>query len=599
MNQDSNILIDVADIVSRLREHETEVGEVGQDALTKFEQFALSSNFVVAVVGEFKRGKSTILNGLLRQSLLPTDVTPTTATINILRFSEEPLLRIHWSNGTVEDRMLSSEALWKFTSESDFDPDSLDYLEIGINSPLLKNGIVLVDTPGVNDLNQHRSDIAYRFLPRSDALIFVLSATNPVSASERDFLETSILSEGFDNIAFCANFADQLDDEETESVSQIIQNRLSTFWAQSNPIANVLFTAASEVTNGKDGYKRSGIAQVEHFLSSLSSSTERNRTRARRVSSRAVNTANLFIGEFDRRISVYEQSIEALEQQLKHIEDALQSKSKGKQGLDEWIEDREAEIMAMTRKSLRSFQDETQEALIASIDYYTGADFKLFVEKTIPNQLRRFCKIWIESHAAPLANLLTQIDRQVVTTLSREFEQLVGVLRPEGDFRLSQVEDSLNLQADDVSKTSLRTGLIAGGAATLMMVMGAGMFVPVIGMAGLPFLSKAMTEQHLQLAKRKLRPKLTEALEKVLGAFSTRVLETVSGNIYELRNTAVNRFDDLLAELSRRISEELSRRRTSQQESKHIIAELKARKYKLQELISDLQLIINEAKTDA
>jgi hypothetical protein len=597
MNQESTTLIDVSDIVSRLREHETEVGEVGQDALTKFEQFALSSTFVVAVVGEFKRGKSTLLNGLLGQSLLPTDVTPTTATINIMRFSEEPLLRIHWSNGTVEDRTLSSEALWKFTAESGFDPDSLDYLEIGINSPLLKDGIVLVDTPGVNDLSQHRSDVAYRFLPRSDALIFVLSATNPVTASERDFLETSILSEGFDKIAFCANFADQLDEDNIESVSQVVQNRLGTFWPQVNP--NVVFTAASEAADGEDGYERSGIAQVERFLSTLSSSTERNRTRSRRVASRAVTTANLLIGEFDRRINVSRQSIEALEQQLKHIEAALMSKSKSIQGLDEWIGDREAEILAMTRKSLRSFQDETQEALIESIESYTGTDFKLFVEKTIPNRLRQYCKIWIESHAAPLASLLTQIDRQVVISLSREFEQLVGGLRPEGDFQLSQVEDSLNLQADDVSKTSLRTGLIAGGAATLLMLMGAGMFVPVIGMAGLPFLSKAMTEQHLQQAKQKLRPKLTEALEEVLGGFSTRVLDTVSDNIHELRDTAVNRFDELLAELSGRVSEELARRRTSQTESKQVIAELEARKLKLQELINELRLMNTEAETHA
>jgi AcrR family transcriptional regulator len=131
------------------------------------------------------------------------------------------------------------------------------------------------------------------------------------------------------------------------------------------------------------------------------------------------------------------------------------------------------------------------------------------------------------------------------------------------------------------------------------MLMGAGMFVPVIGMAGLPFLSKAMTEQHLQQAKQKLRPKLTEALEEVMGGFSTRVLDTVSDNIHELRDTAVNRFDELLAELSGRVSEELARRRTSQTESKQVIAELEARKLKLQELINDLRSMNTEAETNA
>ena len=98
---------------------------------------AASQTFIVTVLGEFKRGKSTLLNALLAQDLLPHDVTPTTAAICVLRYSNERSLVVHWADGREETRELSKDSLETFTAEADFDPERLDYLEIGLPSDLL------------------------------------------------------------------------------------------------------------------------------------------------------------------------------------------------------------------------------------------------------------------------------------------------------------------------------------------------------------------------------------------------------------------------------------------------------------------------------
>ena len=589
--------INPADLIASLREHEAEVGEVAKADLANFERFALSETFVVAIIGEFKRGKSTLLNALLGQSLLPTDVTPTTATINVIRFSQEPVLIVHHADGKVEPREFSQAALWEFTAEADFDPDTLDYIEIGLPSPLLASGMVLVDTPGVNDLNEHRSEIAYRFLPRSDAAIFLLSATHPFTKSEKDFLQTNVLGEGLSKIAFVVNFADELDEDEPESVVAGIRNRLAPVVGTSDPL---LFLASASVANearerdDTELWTASGVATLEEHLRSLASNEERRAAKEARIIHRASATAKAFVSDLEQRIALGRQTVESLTEELHIIQVALDGKAKRMAALDEWLSDREAEVLAMTRKSLLKFKDDTREIILEAVESYHGSDFKVFIESELPKRVKQYCKFWIESHAAPLSTLLAGIDNQVVTALGEEFEEVVLRLRPEKELRIGE-SNALRLEADDVSKTPLRSGLIAGGAAGLLILMtgGTGTFLlPVIGMAGLPFLSKAMTEQHIAHAKQKLRPQLTEALDAALEGFGERVVAAVSENIAELRSSAEERYEELLAELKGRVDAEIASRRATQGIANDQTAGLEER-------VNRLNILVREWETAA
>jgi hypothetical protein len=161
-----------------------------------------------------------------------------------LRYDEERSFKVHRPNGATECMELSPAALSEFVVGDGFDVASVEYLEIGLPAPILRDRVVLVDTPGVSDLNQQRADITYRFIPRADAVVFMLDATSPVRKSEKEFFESSVLTNGLDQIAFVANFADMLDGEDVGQVKEMIRRRLGTALSLPDPCVYLVVGAA-------------------------------------------------------------------------------------------------------------------------------------------------------------------------------------------------------------------------------------------------------------------------------------------------------------------------------------------------------------------
>jgi ribosome biogenesis GTPase A len=187
--------------------------------------------FFLVVCGEFKRGKSTLINALLQKpNLLPTDVVPTTAAIHMIEYGEEPSFRLVPTEGNTGDWLpISPRALHIYSAEPSGgteDCSNLAYLEVRYPDNLLKSGLVIIDTPGVNDLNASRMEITYGFLPRADAAIFVLDATQPVSKSEKLFLEEKLFKNPRPFILFLLNKFDLLDEAEKEDSLSAAKERL-------------------------------------------------------------------------------------------------------------------------------------------------------------------------------------------------------------------------------------------------------------------------------------------------------------------------------------------------------------------------------------
>ena len=143
-------------------------------------------------MGEFNHGKSSFVNALLGESALPVGVTPTTATIHHLKFAESP--GGHGRLCTSGRReALAFDDVKRFAVGGGASAEEVDFLEIGYPAPLLQERILLVDTPGVNDLSLQRADITYSYVPRADAVLFLLDAGQILKESERHFLEEKLL----------------------------------------------------------------------------------------------------------------------------------------------------------------------------------------------------------------------------------------------------------------------------------------------------------------------------------------------------------------------------------------------------------------------
>jgi len=182
--------------------------------------------FVLAVVGEFSRGKSSLINALLdRPGLLPTSIEPTTAAITILSYAPEPRVTVTFKDGTRRDD-LSPEDLARYAVGYDLDGRerhaaaarraagigeswvggltettldiSLDVagprtppvatIHVGVPSPFLRDGICLVDTPGIGSVNPEHGEATRGFIDKADAVLFLVNTDPVISQSECNFL---------------------------------------------------------------------------------------------------------------------------------------------------------------------------------------------------------------------------------------------------------------------------------------------------------------------------------------------------------------------------------------------------------------------------
>lgn len=186
------------------------------------------TQFRLVVVGEFSRGKSTVVNALLGDRVLPSTAQPTTVILNVIRYADQPSYTLHYRNGGL-DESISKDRFLKMVappeplpgdkaSESAYVKElealsKVEYAEIRYPSPLCRNAVSIVDTPGTNDLDPVRESITYNFIPESDAVIVVLSAKMILAKTEMDFLRDRIIKADIQRIFFVINFADHLETE--------------------------------------------------------------------------------------------------------------------------------------------------------------------------------------------------------------------------------------------------------------------------------------------------------------------------------------------------------------------------------------------------
>ena len=181
--------------------------------------------FTLVVVGEFNHGKSTFVNALLGSPVLPTGITPTTATINRVVWGETPSAQAVTRQGkTIK---LTPKELEDWVTVEGGRAEEVAYVEVGYPAEMLKGNIVLVDTPGVNDLNEQRADVTYGYVPRADAVLFLLDAGQALKDSEREFLSSHVLEGTRDRLIFILGKIDLLAPKEREAVEAYVRKGLT------------------------------------------------------------------------------------------------------------------------------------------------------------------------------------------------------------------------------------------------------------------------------------------------------------------------------------------------------------------------------------
>jgi GTPase Era involved in 16S rRNA processing len=184
------------------------------DFLRSMKSKLSEEGFNIVVLGGFKRGKSTLINAMVGSGILPTGVVPLTSVITKLRYGTKTEAEIAFNDG--KRMIVDVTSLNQYVTEKGNPGNTKNVAEVDlhVNSSLLGNGAVIVDTPGVGSSYERNTLVTYDFLAQVDAALFVFGVDPPISQMELEFLDDI---KGNSNVIFLIqNKIDMLDKRESE-----------------------------------------------------------------------------------------------------------------------------------------------------------------------------------------------------------------------------------------------------------------------------------------------------------------------------------------------------------------------------------------------
>lgn len=146
---------------------------------------------VVCVVGEFKQGKSSVVNGIVGRDICPADPDLSTSALTVLHHNDRPavVVRRRVDSEAVVERVAESKLRAYVTEDGPADAaGDIERVEVGVAHPLLARGLVLVDTPCVGGLRAGQAAATVAFLPFADGVVLATDASAELSAAEVEFL---------------------------------------------------------------------------------------------------------------------------------------------------------------------------------------------------------------------------------------------------------------------------------------------------------------------------------------------------------------------------------------------------------------------------
>jgi polyhydroxyalkanoate synthesis regulator phasin len=202
--------------------------------------------FYVACVGQFKRGKSTLLNALIGEPVLPTGVVPVTSVVTIVRYGAERGARVRFATGASAAAGLESLAMYVAEAQNPDNEKGVEVVEAFVPAKILQAGMCLVDTPGVGSVFAGASRATRAFVPHIDAALVVLGADPPISGEELALAEE--VAGEVATLIFVMSKADRFHDCERQEAARfatrVLEERLD------RPIEPILHVSAAERLSG-------------------------------------------------------------------------------------------------------------------------------------------------------------------------------------------------------------------------------------------------------------------------------------------------------------------------------------------------------------
>lgn len=523
--------------------------------------------FYVACVGQFKRGKSTLLNALVAHEVVPTGFIPVTAVPTVIRFGEHLHSRVRMRDGSWRDVAMAD--LKKYvTEELNLENEKgVDGAEVFVPSALLSSGMCFVDTPGLGSVFTGNTATTQAFIPHIDAALVVVGADPPIAGEELALVEA--VGRQVQDLILVINKADRTSDGERAAAETftrgILEKRLG------RPMGEVFEVSAAERME-----HRGPLRDWEKLLASLHrliGDSGRDLVRAacdrglQRLTEQLLaivsedrNALHRPIEESERRIALMKETIAEAERSMRELSFLFMAEQQ--RVSDHFVERR--------RQFFRSALAETEaefRAARASIRAGFGPHYR-----------------------RELMHLAQQLSRsRVIPWLKREQEEGERQYRAVG-FRFVEMGNTFLMRLADAGLTELTRMPHALDPEKGFRVRSRFTFEDFIGTAQPPSPLRWIADVLLPLvgARKMIAKEANEFLEHLLEVNSSRVQNDVLNRMQESRERLEVEIRKLLHEVNRIAERALERARKIKEEGTPAVQQAMERLDRIEREISAL-----------
>ncbi|KIL36678.1 hypothetical protein SD71_06660 [Cohnella kolymensis] len=371
--------------------------------------------FHVVILGEFNRGKTTFVNSLIGRPILHADMLPATAVLHLIEYGEKERIEVVYHDGRVSVHPIASDVLAGFSAGGAAPADTVRLIRLVLSHPLLQEGIVLIDTPGVNDLNESRAELTYRILPECDAAVFLLDAAAPLTRSEAEFLTGKVFHHKLDEMLFVLSKSDRLDEEELEEALEGAAGRLRQVMGRQSGVYP--YSSKQVLDRSPEGLAQ--LDAINGLLMELKQASRRSA--AARHAGRLSLAAAYIRQDLDVIRSIHRMNDEQLERFRERIKQLrLQLENRYQRLL--------VSIDTVGRDTLQSMLDKSYaklvETLHSELDFQTRShkgSMETYIETDFPLLVERMMKQYCEAKAVEIQAFLDRFRQHVTEEYTKHF----------------------------------------------------------------------------------------------------------------------------------------------------------------------------------
>jgi len=509
-------LLQVSDLLRTAREV---ISKTGQESLLaqwrRIYGMLSRSAFTVAVVGEFSRGKSTLINNILRADIVPIGDMPTTAMLTRIRAGETPTLLYLKPDGSRVPFPITPET-WEHLAKCQVETPG-GVVDITIpNTMLQDSAIELIDTPGVNALMGPQAVSVGDAIANCEAAVVVVNATMALSLTERSFIEEHIRSKRIPRIAVALARLDQVEAADRLRVIQFTKSKLAE-WA---PEAELWLANEAEFAPSDHNMEVIGAAQIIAKLGEWARGSDRTQLQYQQILAQLSSMLVIARGFLAAQRQVKDLTAEARKQQKQKAEALVKRRRLDWEEIR--IESKQLELRSL--QWLETALNKSKTTLVENLTFQAegSADLRNWWEEKLPFLLRRELAGLNKSISIEVIRRLNAHAKYLAKKATDQFEQELQFKVAE-DFAIPIDVQGLgvggeNRKLQDLSKTQrmIQIGFTGLTAASLFfpggLILRAGALLGS-ALSGLAF-GKVMKGKIAE-QKGTLRTALNEAMDGV------------------------------------------------------------------------------------